>query len=102
VAVHLPALVKFLSKWNYLLIGEVTEMPNGKHKHPQYALRIAEATMDKLKYVAGHNGRSANKEIELLILRHIAEYEAEHGKIELSEEDYEFICKRNQPRKPKQ
>ncbi len=68
-------------------------MPNGKHKHPHYALRIPEATMDKLKYIAGHNGRSGNKEIELLIMEHIAEYEKENGKIILTDEDYNFIRK---------
>ena len=47
-------------------------MPNGKHKYPQYALRIPPITLDKLKYIAGHNGRSGNKELELLILEHIA------------------------------
>lgn len=71
-------------------------MPNGLHKHPQYALRIPELTMDKLKYIAGHNGRSANKEIEQLILAHIAAYEGQFGKIALTAEDYEFIRKRNQ------
>ena len=45
-------------------------MPNTPHRHPHYALRIATPTMDKLKYIAGHNGRSANKEIEQLILAH--------------------------------
>lgn len=70
-------------------------MPNGKHKHPQYALRIPVETLDKLKYIAGHNGRSGNKEIELLILKHIAAYEHQHGKIELTAEDYEFIRKRS-------
>lgn len=68
-------------------------MPNGKHKYPQYALRIPPITLDKLKYIAGHNGRSGNKEIELLILEHIAEYEQEHGEIKLTPEDYEFIRK---------
>ena len=56
-------------------------MPNGKHKNPHYALRIPTATMDKLKYIAAYNGRSANKEIEQLILRHIQEWEHEHEKI---------------------
>lgn len=32
-------------------------MPNAPHKNPHYALRIEETTMDKLKYIAGHNGR---------------------------------------------
>ncbi len=71
-------------------------MPNGPHRYPQYALRIPELTMDKLKYIAGYNGRSANKEIEQLILAHIAAFENKFGKIVLTEEDYEFIRKRNQ------
>ena len=69
-------------------------MTNISHKNPHYALRIEETTMDKLKYIAGHNGRSANKEIEQLILAHIASYERVHGPIVLTEEDYEFIRKR--------
>ena len=68
-------------------------MPNAPHKNPHYALRIEETTMDKLKYIAGHNGRSANKEIEQLILAHIASYERVHGPIVLTEEDYDFIRK---------
>ena len=69
-------------------------MTNTSHKNPHYALRIEETTMDKLKYIAGHNGRSANKEIEQLILAHIASYERAHGPIVLTEEDYDFIHKR--------
>jgi hypothetical protein len=37
--------------------------------------------MDKLKFIAEYNGRSANKEIEQLILQHIADYEEKHGVI---------------------
>lgn len=48
---------------------------------PHYALRIPTETMDKLKYIAAWNGRSANKEIEQLILKHIAAWEKENGKI---------------------
>lgn len=50
-------------------------------KLPHYALRIPTQTMDKLKYIAAYNGRSANKEIEQLILKHIAAWEKENGKI---------------------
>ena len=45
-------------------------MPNAPHKNPQYGLRIPSEIMDKLKYIANRNGRSANKEIEQLILKH--------------------------------
>ena len=44
------------------------------------------STMNKLKYIAEYNGRSANKEIEQLILRHIADYEKEHGPIPSDEQ----------------
>lgn len=50
-------------------------------KLPQYALRIPTETMDKLKYIADRSGRSANKEIEQLILAHIEAWEQAHGPI---------------------
>ena len=52
-------------------------------KLPHYALRIPTPTMDKLKYIADRSGRSANKEIEQLILAHIAAFQKEHGEISL-------------------
>ena len=58
-------------------------MPNTPHKNPHYALRIPILTMDKLKYIAAYNGRSANKEIEQLILQHIAAFEKANGGIVL-------------------
>lgn len=61
----------------------------GNYKNPHYALRIPKSTMDKLKYIAEYNGRSANKEIEQLILKHISQFEAEHGII--SPDDVEQI-----------
>ena len=60
-------------------------MPSGKYKNPHYALRIPNSTMDKLKYIAEYNGRSANKEIEQLILHHISDYEKKNGAISLDE-----------------
>ena len=56
-------------------------MPNAPHKNPPYSLRILSQAMDKLKYIADRNGRSANKEIEQLILRHIEAWEKAHGPI---------------------
>lgn len=52
-------------------------------KLPHYALRIPTETMNKLKYIAEYNGRSANKEIEQLILAHISAFQKEHGEITL-------------------
>lgn len=48
---------------------------------PHYALRIPTDTMNKLKYIADRSGRSANKEIEQLILKHIEAWEKVHGPI---------------------
>lgn len=50
-------------------------------KLPHYALRIPSDIMDKLKYIAERSGRSANKEIEQLIIKHIADFEAAKGPI---------------------
>ena len=69
-------------------------MPVGKYRNPQYGLRVPENVMDKLKFIASGSGRSANKEIEQLILAHIAEYEKKHGTIELASSDYDYIRKR--------
>ncbi|MDR0249057.1 MAG: Arc family DNA-binding protein [Oscillospiraceae bacterium] len=58
-------------------------MTADKHRHPQYSLRIPPTVMNKLKYIAEYNGRSANKETEQIILRHIAAYESQHGVIRM-------------------
>lgn len=54
-----------------------------KDNLPRYTLRINQILLDKLEYVADYNGRSKNREIEMLIRKHIREFEAENGKIEL-------------------
>jgi len=95
VAVHLLSIssqIKFFCKIEKKL-GEGQHMPNAPHRYPQYALRISEATMDKLKYIARHNGRSANKEIEQLILAHINAFEKENGEISLSTDQTKFGTK---------
>ena len=61
-------------------------MPAGTYKNPQYGLRVPKELMKKLKYIAEYNGRSANKEIEQLIIHHGAAWEAAHGTI-IFEED---------------
>jgi len=50
---------------------------------PRYTLRIPQEYLDKIRYIAEENGRSANREIEIMIKHRIAEYENEHGKIEV-------------------
>ena len=48
-----------------------------------FSLRVSEELMEKLKYIAGKNKRSANKEIEFLLEQYVEAYEVKHGKIEL-------------------
>ena len=55
-----------------------------KDNLPRYTLRIPQILLDKLAVVADYEGRTKNKEIEQLIKRSIAEYEAEHGKINVN------------------
>lgn len=74
-------------------------MPSGNYRNPQYTLRIPEELLDKLKYIAEYNGRSANREIEQLVRTHVARFEQKHGAIELTAGDYEFIRKRTSSEK---
>lgn len=50
---------------------------------PRYTLRIPQEYLEKIRYIAEENGRSANREIELLVKRRIAEYEKENGAIQI-------------------
>ena len=52
---------------------------------PRYTLRIPQETLAKIRYIAEENGRSANREIELLIKQRIISYEKERGPINLSD-----------------
>ena len=47
----------------------------------KFTLRTNKDLMKKLSYVAEYNARSANRELEDIIKKHIAQFEKEHGKI---------------------
>ena len=51
---------------------------------PQFTIRIDKTILDKLKYIADYNARSANREIEVIIKRHIKNFELKHGAIDLN------------------
>lgn len=51
--------------------------------YPPFSLRISEELIEKLKFIAKVNKRSANKEIEFIIEDYIKNYENAHGKIEI-------------------
>ena len=48
---------------------------------PQFTIRIDPLLLKKIRYVAEYNARSANREVETLIKKHIEEFEKKHGEI---------------------
>ena len=52
-----------------------------------YPLRLPDEFMNKLKVISKDNGRSVNKEIEILVKKHISAYEAENGIITIDEDN---------------
>ena len=57
-----------------------------KDNLPRYTLRVPQILLDKLGYIAEYEGRTKNREIEQLIKKRIAEFEADHGKIKETQE----------------
>lgn len=51
----------------------------------RYTLRVDRMLFQKFRYIAESEGRSANKEIEQYIKKHVSEFETAHGKIEVDE-----------------
>lgn len=51
----------------------------------RYTLRVDRTLFRKFRYVAEYEGRSANKEIEQFLKRHVAEFEEKHGKIDFTD-----------------
>ena len=54
------------------------------NKLSRYTLRVPQKLLDKLGFIAKYNGRSKNKEIELLIKKRIESWEKKNGEIELN------------------
>lgn len=53
-----------------------------KDDKSRYTLRVAPELLDKLGYIAEYEGRTKNRELEQMIKRRIADFEAEHGTIQ--------------------
>ncbi len=47
----------------------------------RFSLRTSQHLIDKIGYIAKYNGRTKNKEIEMVLRRHVAAFEKEQGKI---------------------
>lgn len=54
-----------------------------KNNEKHFGLRVDGETLAKFRYVCSYVGRSANSQIIQLMLKFIADYEKEHGKIEI-------------------
>jgi len=52
-----------------------------KDNLPRYTMRIDRDLLDKLQYIAKYEGRTANKQLEQLVKRCIAEFERANGEI---------------------
>ncbi len=52
-----------------------------KVKKIKFTVRVEEDLLRKFGYVAEYNARSANREVEFLMKKRIAEFEKNHGKI---------------------
>ena len=59
----------------------------GKNKLKSYPLRMEEEIKEKLKVIAKENERNLNGEIVYAVKKHIREYEAEHGEIEINSQN---------------
>ena len=51
--------------------------------YPPFSLRVSEDLLDKVKYIAENNKRSANKEIEFALEQYVNKFESENGKIDI-------------------
>lgn len=47
----------------------------------KFTLRTNPDILKKFRYIADYDGRSANRELEVLMKKHITEFEKEHGQI---------------------
>ncbi|MBS5794743.1 MAG: Arc family DNA-binding protein [Lachnospirales bacterium] len=46
-----------------------------------YPLRMEKSILEKSKYIARNNGRSLNKEIEIMLKNRVSKYEQQFGEI---------------------
>lgn len=59
-------------------------------KRYHYSLYTSKALIEKARFVANHDGRSLNKQIERLLMNMVKTFEAKHGEIETSNPEEDF------------
>ncbi len=63
----------------------------GKNLEPQFAFRCDKITIQKLEHIAQKNTRTRNQEMKHIIKKYINQYEAEHGEIQIEEQEKKKI-----------
>ena len=63
----------------------------------KFTLRTEPELLKKFRFVAEYNARSANRELEVLMKKHIADFEKAHGKIEIDITSFILTRKRRLP-----
>jgi len=58
-------------------------MINDSNEKKQFIIRVPSNIIEKVKFIAAHNGRTANKEIERLLIYLITRFEKKNGEITL-------------------
>lgn len=58
----------------------------GKSNEKHFGLRVDGDILAKFRYVSNYSGRSINSQLIQLMVKFIAAYEKEHGKIDLDEQ----------------
>lgn len=53
------------------------------YKLSKFTLRVSDELLKKLRFIAEYSAHSTNRELEILMIRHIAEFEKKHGTITL-------------------
>lgn len=54
-------------------------------KTVKFTLTIEEIILKRFRYIAEYNARSANRELEVLIKKYVAEFEKKNGPIKLEQ-----------------
>lgn len=57
------------------------EVSHMRSELSKFTLRTDAELLKKFRFVADYNARSANREIEVLMKKHVDEFEKKHGKI---------------------
>lgn len=52
-----------------------------KEKLSKFTLRINPELLKKFRYIAEYNGRSANRELQMLIKKRVIQFEKKHDEI---------------------